>query len=82
MTTETETMPPTDDDHRTAGTGPVQRSVRRAGRVLLFAALIASGAFLWICGLAVLGVSADLPQWRHVIGAALIALSVFVWSKA
>lgn len=45
-------------------------------------ALIVIGALVWMCGLAALGVPANLPVWRHAAGGALIALAVHLLIKA
>ena len=40
------------------------------------------GVALWLIGLVVLGVPADLPPWRHVVGAAMLATACFCWARA
>ncbi len=66
----------------TASPGLFGRVVRRAVRVVRWAVVMLIGVLLWGCGLALLGVAADLPQWRHMSGAALLALSFFLWWRA
>lgn len=53
-----------------------------AGRVLWYAFAIAIGTLIWMLGLATLGVPADLPIWRHALGAALLALAIACWRFA
>ena len=49
--------------------------------VMRFCGLISLGVLIWMIGLAVLEVPGDLSPWRHAVGAALLAMAVFVWSR-
>jgi len=55
--------------------GPVERVVGRAVRVARWVLVMLPRVLLWGCGLVLLGVQADLPQWRYISGAALLALA-------
>ena len=55
---------------------------QRVRRAVLWAVVMALGMLLWFCGLAMLGVSPDLPQWRYGAGAALMATACFLWWRA
>lgn len=47
-----------------------------------WAALVSAGVLLWVFGLLALDVPADLPHWRHIAGAALLACAVHLWQRA
>ena len=56
--------------------------LHRIGRVARWAVVLLLGVALWLIGLGVLGVPADLPLWRHVAGAAMLATACFSWRRA
>ena len=51
-------------------------------RVVRWVVVILVGVLLWLVGLGFLGVSPDLPQWRHIAGAASLAAAFFLWQQA
>ena len=61
---------------------PVGRIVRCALAVARWAVLVGVGLVLWLFGLMALDVPVDLPQWRHVAGAALLVFAVHLWRHA
>ena len=59
----------------------MKQFVRRGLRVMHFCGLASLGVLIWMIGLAVLEVPGGLSLWRHAVGAALLAMAVFVWSR-
>ena len=59
----------------------MKQVARRGLRVMHFCGLISLGLLIWMTGLAVLEVPSGLSPWRHGVGAALLAVAVFVWSR-
>ena len=72
----------TQTDEGSGTAGPVDRIVRCALAVARWAALVGVGLVLWFFGLMALDVPVDLPQWRHVAGAALLVCAVHLWRHA
>jgi hypothetical protein len=62
--------------------GPVDRIVRCTLAVARWAALVGAGLVMWFFGLMALDVPVELPQWRHVAGAALLVCAVHLWRQA
>ena len=58
---------------------PLDRTVRRVLRAARWLVVMLAGVLLWFCGLGLLGVPAELPQWRLVSGAALLGMACWAW---
>lgn len=67
------------DKQTTHAAGPVDRMARRAVR---WALVMLLGVLFCGCGLTLLGVQADLPQWRLISGVALMALAFCLFWRA
>jgi uncharacterized membrane protein len=52
---------------------------RALSRVARSAGLIIVGMGLFLAGLAALGMPADLPLWRRILGVMLLASAVHLW---
>lgn len=69
-------------EHHGAVADQAKRGVRGAIAVARWAGLIFAGCLVWMLGLVLLDVPAELEIWRHLVGAMLLLCAVFLWRRA